>query len=204
MKITSRSFTPRRDAAACGASPAEPPSRGAPQLRAQIIQNLSFLKAPSGIDFHERAPDAMDPDSLHAMSREVRPPLGACSSPRAHRFWPAPVDPASCVAGCLAPPTAKHSCPYVISPYALQCRKHSTVAGTHLAACVMRGMCGAGGNSGREGTGRWSGMPAAPAMSTATRMGTGRAAAPPQARHLPLLGPILARTPLQVRRRALC
>lgn len=45
----------------------------APQLRAQIFQNLSFLKAPSGVAFHERAPDALDPESLPAVSHQVMP-----------------------------------------------------------------------------------------------------------------------------------
>lgn len=40
------------------------------QLRAQVFANLSHLRAPSGIAFHERAPDAMDVDSLVTISHE--------------------------------------------------------------------------------------------------------------------------------------
>lgn len=38
------------------------------QLRAQIAQNLSHLKGPPGVQFHERAPDAMDVDELPTVS----------------------------------------------------------------------------------------------------------------------------------------
>lgn len=41
------------------------------QLRAQIAQNLAHLKGPPGVQFHERAPDAMDVDELPTVEAKV-------------------------------------------------------------------------------------------------------------------------------------
>lgn len=43
------------------------------QLRAQIAQNLAHLKGPPGVQFHERAPDAMDVDELPNLEPKVCP-----------------------------------------------------------------------------------------------------------------------------------
>lgn len=43
-----------------------------PQLRTQIAQNLAHLKGPPGVQFHERAPDAMDVDELPNLEAKVR------------------------------------------------------------------------------------------------------------------------------------
>ena len=42
------------------------------QLRTQIAQNLAHLKGPPGVQFHERAPDAMDVDELPNLEAKVR------------------------------------------------------------------------------------------------------------------------------------
>jgi hypothetical protein len=41
------------------------------QLRTQIAQNLAHLKGPPGVQFHERAPDAMDVDELPNLEAKV-------------------------------------------------------------------------------------------------------------------------------------
>jgi hypothetical protein len=41
------------------------------QLRTQIAQNLAHLKGPPGVQFHERAPDAMDVDELPNLEPKV-------------------------------------------------------------------------------------------------------------------------------------
>lgn len=45
------------------------------QLRTQIAQNLAHLKGPPGVQFHERAPDAMDVDELPNLEAKARLPL---------------------------------------------------------------------------------------------------------------------------------
>ena len=42
-----------------------------PQLRAQIMQNLSHLKPPPGVGFHERPPDAIKEEDLATLDRQA-------------------------------------------------------------------------------------------------------------------------------------